>query len=88
MGQDGRLRPGQNLPEQNGIGSSQESSAPSARPPTAFPCPGNSGMGGHSANQCHGIKSSAVRCVGRLWEATVAAAPWAPDEGPGSGSTP
>lgn len=81
VGLDGRLRPGQYLPEQNGIGSSQESSPPSTRPPTAFPCPGNSGMGGRSANQCHRIKSSAVRCVGRLWEAAVAARPMGPRRG-------
>lgn len=40
MGLDGRLRPGQRLPEQSSTRSSWEASPAAARPPTSFPSPG------------------------------------------------
>lgn len=58
-----------------------EASPPSARLPTARPCPGNRGF---SANQCRGIKSSVKCCL----VCGAAGCPLDPGRGAWPGSTP
>lgn len=79
MGLAGRKAEVLSLPELDPV--LPEASPPSARLPTARPCPGNQGF---SANQCRGIKSSVKCCL----VCGAAGCPLDPGRGAWPGSTP